>query len=730
MTELELDLGNTSKLTLTRRDVLTGVGGLLFTLAVCRPRAAHGADQEAMELTAWVRLNGDNTMTIYNPSAEMGQGAMTAIPLIIAEELDADWSLVNVEFSPIVSEVYGRRRRGGRSMSTTGSQSVAGFFMPLRTLGAQARYVLMENAARHWAVPVTELTTEPSVVVHVPSGQRLTYGEIAAFAEMPEILPELSASDLKPVSQFRLIGHSQPRRDIPEKVNGSARYAMDVTLPGMLYGMIQRAPVNGARPESANVESVSEQPGITDVVFLDHGIGIVGVSINAVLKARKLLEVSWSRDAFAEGFDSDLAFEDFSRIANDAVEDAATSTPERGRGFVQTGDVPGALARSARTYEAEYLNDHVYHAQMEPLNAVAAVNSAGDGAEIWIGSQSPDAAGAAVANLLGIASDRVTVHPHYLGGGFGRRTINDDAVEAARLSQAAQQPVKLIWTREDDLQNGAFRPMSLQRMEAGVDEQGYPIAWRHYVVGDETGLQTSGVDIPFYGIANKDIKPVATPTGVRLKHWRAVGHGYNKFAIESFIDEIASDRGIDPYEFRRRLLANSPRELQVLDTVAEMASWGSRRPSGRAVGIAFAERSNTPSAGIAEVSVDYASGKIRVHHFWVAVDAGIVVQPDIATAQIEGAITQGVSSLLSERISIREGRVEQSNFHDYRVMSMADSFPVTVQLISNEHRPTGIGEAGLPTTGGAVANAFAALTGKRMRHMPLLPDRVLEALRN
>jgi len=729
MTARPLTQEPATQLTMTRREVIAGAGGLVFALTI-HPLAAQTARQSPLALTAWVRLNSDNSMIIYSPSAEMGQGAMTAMPLILAEELDADWSLVDVEYSPIIREIYGRRRQGGQSMSTTGSNSVSSFFLPLRRLGAQARHILMDNAARHWGVPVSELRTEPSVVIHGPTDRRLTYGEIAGFARMPQELPEITDDDLKAVRDFRLIGHSQPRRDIPEKVDGSAQFAMDVQVPEMLYGMIARAPVNGSKPESANNELILAQAGITDIVFLDHGVGIVGESINAVLTTRKLLEVNWSSGAPAEGFDSDQAFSAFAEIASEAAENPGSLPPAQGRGNVQVGNVPSALTAAAKTYHREYLSDHLYHAQMEPLNAVASVSAAGDSAEIWIGSQSPDDAGDSVAAVLGISRQQVTVNQHYLGGGFGRRTINDEAVEAALLSQAAKKPVKLIWSREDDLRNGAFRPMSLQRLEAGVDERGYPVAWRHHVVGDEAQLQTTGVDIPFYEIENKDIRPVATSTGIRLRHWRAVGHGYNKFAIESFLDEIAADQGADPIAFRRELMRGSPRELALLDTIAEMADWGSVVAAGRARGFAFAERSNSTSAGVAEISVDEVSGKIRVHHFWVAVDAGIVVQPDIVIAQVEGAVTQGVSSLLNERISIKDGQVEQSNFHDYHLLTMADSFPITVKLMQNEHRPTGVGEAGLPATGGAVANAFAKLTGKRLRHMPFTPERVLAALKS
>ena len=667
---------------------------------------------------AWVKIGADGSILIYNPAAEMGQGSMTALPVIIAEELDADWSKVRIEHSPIEPDIYGLSwRRGGRgNMLTVGSRSVTGYFSKLRMAGAQIRRVLLDNVAREWNVPVAELTTEPSTVVHAASGRRISYGEIAAFAEAPAELPEVEESQLKSPRDFRLIGHSVPRHDIPAKTDGSARYALDVHVPGMLYGMITRSPVHDGRPASYNEAEVRAMPGITTTVELEYGIGVIGESVEAVIKARDVLNIDWAKGAPAETFDSEASLVEYAEIPG--------SDRAQMRSIAQQGDAQAALQQAAKRYEADFLADHVYHAQMEPLNAVASVNEAGDGAEVWVGTQSTSGARQAVARVLGVDMERITLHPCYLGGGLGRRSNSDYLIEAVHLSNAVKRPVKLLWTREDDLQYGQFRPMCLQRLAAGVDEQGRLTAWTHCVVGDGGGLLTSGIKIPFYDIPHQAIEMCTVSHGVRLKHWRAVGHGFNKFAIEAFIDEIAADQSIDPYLFRRTLMQNSPRALKVLDTVAEMADWGGALPEGRARGLAFGERSGSLVAGVAEISLDEASGKIRVHRFWCAVDGGIIVQPENAQAQIEGAIVNGLSSVLFERITLKDGKVQQSNFHDYPLLRMSDMPEVEVQFVESVEHPSGLGEASLPVTGGAVANAFAALTGKRLRHLPFSPDRV------
>jgi len=707
----------------TRRDFLKRAGsGLSFAVvfgsAGVKVFSAQGSSRaRETALGAWVRLNSDGSILIYNPAAEMGQGSMTALPVIIAEEMDADWSDVRIEYSPIEPSTYGSRGRGGRrSMTTVGSRAVRGYFTDLRRVGAQIRRVLLESVAREWNVPVSKLTTEPSTVVHAASGRRISYGEITAFAQVPSQLPEIDDSQLKSPRDFRLIGHFVPRFDIPDKTNGAAQFAMDVQVPEMLYALISRSPVHTAQPVSYNESEIGAMAGITTTVRLEHGVGVIGSSMEAVIQARDYLKVEWSKGTEAEGFDSEAALLEYAQIpGSDRVQARTVS---------EQGDARTALQHAAQRYEADFLSEHVYHAQMEPLNAVVSVNEAGDGAEIWAGTQSSWGVRTEAARTLKVGPERIKFHPCYLGGGFGRRSNSDYVVEAVHLSKAVKRPVKLIWTREDDLQYGRFRPMNLQRMSAGVDEQGNITAWTHCVVGDGDSLLTSGAEIPFYDIPNQKIERCTVSTGIRLKHWRAVGHGFNKFAIEAFIDEIAADKSIDPYQFRRTLLRKAPRALKVLDTVAEMAAWGQELPEGRARGIAFSERSGSLAAGVAEISVDDASGKIRVHRFWSAVDGGIIVQPDNARAQIEGGIVTGLSSVLFESLTLKDGKVQESNYHDYSILRMSDMPEIEVKFIESYEPPSGLGETGVPITGGAVANAFASLTGKRLRHLPFSPERV------
>lgn len=674
---------------------------------------------------AWVKINTDGGILIYNPAAEMGQGTMTALPLIVAEEMDADWSDVCIEHSPIEPDIYGRSwgRGGGNTMLTVGSYAVRGYFNKLRVAGAQIRQVLLDNAARNWGVSSGELATEPSVVVHSASGRRMSYGEIAAIANVPSQLPKIDESQLRSPADFRLIGHSVPRHDVPGKTDGSAEFALDVHLPGMLYGMITRSPVHNGRPASYNEAKVRSLPGVTTTVELEHGVGIIGESIEAVIGARGELDIKWAEGNPAERFDSEAILAGYAGIADDDTVEAHS--------IVSEGDPQVALEQATIRYEADYFADYVYHAQMEPLNAVVSVNEAGDGAEVWVGTQATASARSTAAQVLGVDMDRIIFHPCYLGGGFGRRSNSDYLAEAVHLSNAVKRPVKLLWTRKDDLQYGMFRPMCLQRLAAGLDDQGNVTAWKHSVVGDggrRGGLLTSGIEIPFYNIPNQHIEARTLSHGIRVKHWRSVAHGFNKFAIEAFVDEIAAGQSVDPYQFRRTLLQNSPRAQKVLDTVAEMANWGGTDEKGRAKGIAFGERSGSLAAGVAEISINESTGKIRVHRFWCALDAGIIVQPDNAQAQIEGSVVMGLSSALIERITIKDGKVRQSNFHNYPIMRMSDVPEVEVKFVASSEPPTGIGEPGLPITGGAVANAFAALTGKRLRHLPFSEERVRAVL--
>ncbi len=714
---------------ISRRDLIKGGAALTFAVmlgpASCKRKVKEtqqaGAETKTSATTsagAWVVIHDDETVTIYNPAAEMGQGSMTALPLILAEEMDADWEKVSIENSPVDPERYGRAGGygGGRSMMTVGSRAVMGYFTQLRLAGARIRRALIELAAREWDVAPEELSTEPGVVVHEADGRRITFGELAALGKPLDQLPEVDEQDLKSPGDFRLIGRSMPRHDVPAKTDGSAVFAIDVQLDGMLFGMIERSPVHDDGVVSYNVDEVRNVPGVVTTVELDYGVGVIAESIESAMAGRSALNIEWAGQARAAGLDSEKALAGYPAV----IDDESVSV----RPYEEKGDAAEALKSAQKTLEADYYADTVYHGQIEPLNAV--VWARGKDAEVWVGTQAPGSAKNSVASVLGVDSTRVKMHRTYLGGGFGRRSSSDYVVEAARLAKAVDKPVKLVWTREDDVRWGKFRPMCLQRMRAGLDGDGKVVSWMHHLVGEGGRVLGSGVDIPYYDIPNQTIDLREVEHGLRTHYWRAVGHHYNKFAIEGFVDELAAEVGMDPLEFRKAMVS-SERARAVLDRVAEVSDWGSA-PEGRARGICLIERSKTLAAAVAEVSVIRTSGKIRVHRFWAALDAGIIVQPDNATAQIEGSIVMGLSAALTERITVKDGRVQQSNFFDYPIMRMSEVPEIEVHFMKSEAPPTGIGEPGIPLTAAALVNAFGALTGKRLRHMPFTPERVKAVL--
>ncbi|HXF55731.1 MAG TPA: molybdopterin cofactor-binding domain-containing protein [Hyphomicrobiaceae bacterium] len=714
---------------LSRRGFLAGAGGLTFCFAFgsegIRLLSASTAEAStaARAINPWVRIAPDGIVTIYSAGAEMGQGSMTSLPLILAEEMDADWSKVVIEFAPADADTYGYGSGNSKSMAIVGSRAVQMYYTDLRRAGAQVRKVLIANAAEKWKVAAASLKTEPGYVVNPANGQRLSYGEIAAFGTVPATLPAVSDSELKKKNEFRLIGHTVPRRDIPSKVDGTAQFAIDVQLPGMLYASVRHAPVHGSEPESWNDAKVKAMKGVVATVRLPDGVAVVADTFEHAMAARNALEIVWKKGAKAEGFDSERALaEQYAKVHDDPNANSQSLEVK--------GDVKAAFAGAARTFKAEYRSDYGYHAQMEPLNAVARFNASGDHLEVWDGSQAPDRCRSDVAKAVGLKLEQVTVHQCYMGGGFGRRSIGDYASEAALVAKATGKPIKLIWTREEDIAYGMFRPQSFQCLEAALDASGKVTGWRHCVVGDGGGLLTTGIRIPYYAVPNQDIELRGTSHGIRLKHWRAVGHVFNVFAIESFVDEMARAENMDPIEFRFARMSITPRARAVFERVAAMSDWKAARPEGRALGVSITERSRSLGAGVVEISLDRGTGKIRVHKVWVAVDGGTIVQPDAARANVESGIMYGLSSVLHERVTVKGGVVEQSNFHDYHVMRMSDMpEEIHVEFLDRDTHPSGIGEIGNPFIAAAVANAFFVLTGKRLRHMPFTPERVQEALK-
>lgn len=701
--------------------LLIGVSGLLPQLISCGDEKRIQEALDKYPVNAWVKLSEDGSVVIYNPAAEMGQGSMTSLPLLFAEEMDADWEKVQVEFSPQVTEIYGSPGwgPGTRLMFTVGSRTTNSYYTLMRQAGAQARHILLHSAAVLWDVPLEELRTSPHEILHRQTDRQIGYGDLVPHLRVPDPLPEFTEDQLKDPKDFRLVGTYIPRWEIPAKVTGAAQFAMDLRLSDMVYGVLERGNLHGASPRLENEAEILDLEGVLKIIPFSYAIGVVATTLELALRAKKQLKIRWS-DAKASDFNSQKAYREYELLAENGPSGVLIS---------DKGDFDGAIRNANRTYRADFKNDYVYHAQMEPLNAVVQVAEDGSRAEVWVGSQQGPDSKLGVPSQLGIPPEKVDVHLQYLGGGFGRRSMKDFIYECTELArEMAPSPVKLVWTREDDIGYGAFRPMSLQRLRASVDRQGKITGLSHLVVGDGGNLLASGAQNDYYSIPNQRVEWRETSHGIRLKHWRSVGHGPNKFAIECILDEIAADLEKDPVALRRELMAESPRALATLEKAAEMAGWGGPLPDGHARGVAFVEHGSF-GTGICEISVDRESGNIRVHRFWCALDAGVIVQPDNVKAQIEGGVLMGMSSVLKEQITISQGRVQQSNFHDYKILRMQD-VPESVEVVllpSSEH-PEGVGETGTPLVACAIANAFFSLTGKRLRHLPFTPERVLEAL--
>lgn len=724
---------------ISRRGFIKTAGALTFSFSfagrVSQTLAANGS----AKFNAWVSIGANDRVTVVVPAAEMGQGVITSLPLILAEELDADWSKVTFEYAPPNPKIYGNYHRlFNGAMLDAGSLTVPGYWMPLRIGGAQARRVLLDNAARHWGVPVGELRTEPSVVVHPGSGRRLSYGEIVKFATVPAELPQITAADLKKPSEFRLIGKDTPRVDVPSKVDGSAKYGIDVRLPGMVYASVLESPMEGAKVASVNTAEVMKVKGVKRVLPMPFGVAVLGETVQATRVGRRALKVEWDLSgAAAASFDSQKAKAEYARHGKDPNAKALE--------WFSKGDARNAIATAARVIRAEYSSEHCYHAQMEPMNCVARVSDDGKSAEVWTGTQSNFIATLAGAGVLKTSPASIQVHQHLLGGGYGRRIAPDAIAQAIALANVTKQTVKLMLTREDDLAAARPRPMTYHLLSAGLDSGGKIAGWYHRLVAENVDAiaapprfkATGGKDLIgwrgleqlFYAVPNILADGVREIRGMRVQPWRAIGAGYNKFAAECFLDEIAYATGQDPLALRLELTRDHPRANAVIRAAAEMAEWNRPRPKDRALGIAFSDYHDTFTAGVAEISVDRKSGRIRVHDYWVAADPGIVVQPENAHAQLESAVVYGLSAALLEELTVKAGAIRESNFHQYRVLRMSDMPEIHTRLVATDNPPTGMGEVGVPSVAPAIGNALFRLTGVRVRELPMSPGRVQAALK-
>jgi isoquinoline 1-oxidoreductase beta subunit len=672
---------------------------------------------------AFVRIAPDNTVTIVAKHLEMGQGAYTGLATVVAEELDADWSQVKVESAPADATRY-NNLSWGPVQGTGGSSSIANSWTQMRKAGATARALLVGAAAEKWGVTPGSLTVEKGVVAHPPTGRRATFGELASAAAalpVPEDVP------LKEPKDFKLIGHAAPRVDSSAKTDGSARFTIDVSLPDMLTAVIARPPRFGATVKSVDRAKALEVPGVADVVEVPAGVAVLGRGFWAARQGRAALRVEWD-EANAERRGSEELLAEYRALVQ---KPGATARRD--------GDPAGGFAGAARTLEAVYEFPYLAHAPMEPLDCVVRLSA--DRCEVWAGSQIPTLDQAAVAKGVGLPADKVEVHTMFAGGSFGRRATPtaDVASEAASIAKAigGRAPVKLVWTREDDIRGGRYRPLFVHRLRAGLDASGRIVAWEHRIAGQSflkgtpfAGLIKDGVDVTSveggstlpYAIPNLGVELHSPDVGVPTLWWRSVGHTHTAFSTEAFLDELAAAAGRDPFELRRELLTDHARHRGVLELAAAKAGWGSPMPAGHARGIALQESFGSFVAQVAEVSLG-KDGLPRVERVVCAVDCGVAVNPDVVRAQMEGAIGFGLGAALWSEITLEAGRVVQSNFNDYRTLRIDEMPRVEVHIVPSAEPPSGVGEPGVPPIAPAVANAVFKLAGQPTRRLPFVRAR-------
>ena len=663
---------------------------------------------------AFLRIGTDGAITILLSHSEMGQGIWTTLPMLLAEELGCDWSRIRVEHAPAAPPyfhtAFGMQMTGGST--TTWSE-----FDRYRQVGALARAMLVRAAAASLDVDASACRVESGEVI--AGAKRVSFGELAAAAQA--LTPPAEVA-LKPAGEWTRIGHATKRLDSPEKVTGRAVYGMDVRFPGLMTALVARPPVFGARVTSFDDAAARKVPGVKAVVHIPSGVGVVADHFWAAKMGRDALRVEWDLGAGAK-LDTAALLDDFRSRAKEPGLTASTF-----------GDVTAAMAKATQKIEVEYDGPYLSHSPMEPLNATAKVTA--DGCELWVGTQFQTVDQGAAAAAAGVKPEQVTIHTTFLGGGFGRRAnpASDFVLDAVHLAKATGMAVKAIWTREDDTRGGYYRPMWLHRATAGLDGAGNVVAWDHRVVcqsivagtpfapmlapGGVDHTSVEGVfDSPYLPELPHRVGLHSPELPVPVLWWRSVGHSHSGFAMESLVDELAHAAKADPVEFRRRLLAKQPRPLGVLNLAAEKAGWGKPLPAGRARGIAVHASFGSFVAQVAEVSVE--DDEIRVHRVVSAVDCGVCVNPAGVAAQMEGGVVFGLSAALESELTLSGGRVEQSNFHDYRLLRMYQAPEVETHVVPSAEKPGGAGEPGVPPIAPAVANAVFALTGRRLRRLPL-----------
>ena len=662
---------------------------------------------------AFIRIGTDDKVTIIVNKSEMGQGVYTSLPMLVAEELEVDWTKIRVESAP-VDPAYHHTQWG--TQGTGGSTSVWSEWDRLRKAGATARVMLMNAAAEIWKVDPANCRAEKGFIIQRRTGQRISYGKLVEKASQMKVPKDVP---LKEPKDFKVIGKSMKRLDTPEKTNGKAIFGMDVKIPGMLTAVVVRPPVFGGNVKSFNAKKAKAIPGVKEVVQIDSGVAVIAEGFWSASKGREALEIIWDEGPLAK-LSTKGMHEEFERLAK---------TP--GAVAKKKGDPQQVFSKAAKQLHAEYEVPFLAHACMEPLNCLVDLHD--NRCEIWTGTQLQTLDRDAAARVAGLKPEEVKIHTTFLGGGFGRRgnPQSDFVAEAVRVAKAIKKPVKVIWTREDDMKGGYYRPMWYDRIAAGLDDQGNLIAWRHTIVGqsilsgtpfdpkkDVDPASVEGAeDIP-YEIPNIFVDLHSPKIGIPVQWWRSVGHSHTAFVVESFMDEVVHSTGKDPYEFRRKLLMKRPRHLGVLKLAAEKFGWGKALPKGRGRGIAVHESFGSFVAQVAEVSVN-PSGQVRVHKVVCAIDCGRIVNPDTIKAQMESGIVFGLSAVLHGEITFKNGRVDQSNFDDYPILRMEEMPVVEVYIVPSEEKSGGVGEPGVPPIAPAVCNALFTVTGKRIWRLPI-----------
>ncbi len=673
------------------------------------------ATGERADLNAWIHISPDDRVTIYIDKSEMGQGVVTSLSMLAAEELECDWKQIRTEFAP-AAKVYFNPAFGVQG--TGGSSSVRSSYDPLRKSSAQAREMLIAAAAQKWGVQPSECRAENGAVLHEASKQRASYGSLAEAAA--KITPPADVK-LKDPKDFKVIGKSHRRLDTPAKTNGSAQFGIDTRLPGLLYASVERCPVFGGKAKSFDASKAKAVPGVKQVVQISSGVAVVADSTWSAFEGRKALQVSWDEGPLAS-------------LTSDGIRKTfAQRAQQPGAVARNDGNANQALAGAAQKLEAVYEAPYLAHATMEPMNCTAQVRA--DGVDVWAPTQMQTGSQMTAAKIAGVPPEKVNIHTTFLGGGFGRRGEVDFVADAVEVSKAIGAPVKVTWRREDDMQHDAYRPASYARIGGGIDAAGKPVAWTTRIAcpsifkrempnmlkGNLDPTSVEGIaNIP-YDIGNVLVDYQLIDNGIPVGFWRSVGASQNGFFSESFIDELAHLAKKDPYEFRRDLLTKAPRHLAVLNLAAQKAGWGTPLPAGHYRGIAVLEAFFSYAAQVMEVSVDRQARTVKVHRVVAAVDVGRVVNPSTIVAQTESAIVYGLTAALKGDITIAAGRVEQTNFNNYQMLRMKEMPVIETHIVPSEEKPTGSGELSVPPAAPALCNAIFAATGKRIRRLPIRP---------